>query len=65
MGSADPMFEAGGHDGTGASVWLQWVGRRPSQVRRKLLLRALVLVSRLLGVRMWIGEFRTWGGTRG
>ena len=56
------LLEVGGHDGIGGTAWLCWYGKTPPTWRRRFILRAFVLAARLVGLRVWIGEFRSMNG---
>ena len=51
-------LEHGSHNGVGGTVWVTWRGCVPPTWRRKLLLTVIVRVARLLGMKVWVGEFR-------
>lgn len=57
MGS--DLLDAGRHDGSGGTAWIHWRAPRPSTWRRRFVLRAFVLAARLVGLRVWIGEYRS------
>ena len=58
------LLEVGRHDGSGGTAWITWAAPRAPAWRRRFALRAFVLVARLVGLRVWIGEYRSSVGGR-